>query len=407
MPGVVLLLSLALSVGALEGQAFAEPPPDDDVAAMVDVPATDPVDGADQSLSGYARQYAIDAAQDDTDPPDGSTAIPAAGPDGTADITPEKLAAAEDGLVQIDGGVPVKIGAASDDTTQQPVGTWAVDVLSQTDTAAAGVNGLLMQVTTSDTTPAPARLQVDYTDFKNYFGAQWSDRLQLVRYPECFLTDPDNEECATPEPLDNSADLRADTTTTDTDGNETTDLGATKVEATVDLSTPMDADTATGTTTADATAALDKGSTQSAVYHGSAARAVTAAASSGAGGVLGVTDSGNGAGGSFRATPFPRRAVGTPDRPRAASRTRTPSTPRRSPRGPRRASPSRTTPRRWTARRPPPTRRPPGSARAGPTTPGTSSARTGAAARTRTATTPTTRARKRRPATCAGPPRTR
>ncbi|WP_158711610.1 ricin-type beta-trefoil lectin domain protein [Streptomyces xylophagus] len=304
VPGVVLLLSLALSVGALEGQAFAEPPPDDDVAAMVDVPATDPVDGTDQSLTGYARQYAIDAAQDDTDPPDGSTAIPAAGPDGTADITPEKLAAAEDGLIQVGGGVPVKIGAASDDTTQQPVGTWSVDVLSQTDTTAAGVNGLLMQVTTSDTTPAPARLQVDYTDFKNYFGAQWSDRLQLVRYPECFLTDPNDEACATPEPLDNSADLRADTTTTDADGNETTDLGATKVEATVDLSTPMDADTATGTTSADATAALDKGSVQSAVYHGSAAKAVSAAASSGAGGVLGVTDSGNGAGGSFRATPL-------------------------------------------------------------------------------------------------------
>ncbi|MFF5144071.1 ricin-type beta-trefoil lectin domain protein [Streptomyces sp. NPDC013157] len=303
-PGGVLLLSLALSIGVLDSQAFAEPPPDDDVAAMVDVPATDPVDGADQSLDGYARQYAIDPAENDTEPPDGSTSIPAAGPDGTADITPEKLAAADDGLVQVDGGVPVKIGAVSDDTAEQPTGTWSVNVLDQADTAASGVSGLLMQITTSDDTPAPARVQIDYTAFKNYFGAQWSDRLQLVRYPECFLTQPDNEACATPEPLDNSADLQADTTTTDADGNETTDLGATKVGATLDLSTPMAADTATGTTTADAAAALSKGSVQPAVWHGASARAMAAAASAGAGGVLGTTDTGSGPGGSFRATPL-------------------------------------------------------------------------------------------------------
>ncbi|MER6243117.1 ricin-type beta-trefoil lectin domain protein [Streptomyces griseorubiginosus] len=303
-PGGVLLLSLALSVGVLDGRAVAEPPPTDDIAAMVDVPTTDPVDGADQSPDGYARRYAIDQAQDDTDPPDGSTAIPAAGPDGTADITPEKLAAAPDGLVQVDGGVPVKIGAASDDSAQQPTGTWSVNVLSQADTTAAGVNGLLMQITTSDTTPAPAKVQIDATDFKNYFGAQWSDRLQLVRYPECFLTQPDNEACATPEPLDDSADQLPDATTTDADGNETTDLGASKVEATLDLSTPMAADTATGTTTADAAAALSRGGVQPAVWHGTSAKAVSAAASAGSGGVLGVGDSGSGGGGSFRATPL-------------------------------------------------------------------------------------------------------
>ncbi|WP_345041593.1 RHS repeat-associated core domain-containing protein [Streptomyces sannanensis] len=81
--------------------------------------------------------------------------------------------------------------------------------------AGAGVDGVLVGVARDDGTAAPGRasVQLDYTAFRDAYGADWSSRLRLVQLPSCALTQPDKASCRVPEPLPTHNDSKAGTLT--------------------------------------------------------------------------------------------------------------------------------------------------------------------------------------------------
>ena len=163
------------------------------------------VAGAGRDVSvpvGVGAARAADASQ--TDGP-GVTAVdrqalPRAA---SADVTTNGAAVSA-------GGLPVSVTAlaAAD-----------ADVLSQRTAARGAVVPSRVRVTVADEgvvrragvagvvftlgVPQSARgskvkLRVDYSSFANAFGAGYGERLRLVRYPECMLTDPGLRACHNP-----------------------------------------------------------------------------------------------------------------------------------------------------------------------------------------------------------------
>ncbi|MEU0939830.1 RHS repeat-associated core domain-containing protein [Embleya sp. NPDC005971] len=74
-----------------------------------------------------------------------------------------------------------------------------------------GVDGVLVSVRRTDggTNTGRVTVGVDYTAFKDAFGADWSSRLTLVAMPECALTTPDRPECRVRTPVADSRNDRA------------------------------------------------------------------------------------------------------------------------------------------------------------------------------------------------------
>ncbi|MEU9858677.1 hypothetical protein AB0E19_36035, partial [Streptomyces sp. NPDC047974] len=98
-------------------------------------------------------------------------------------------------------------------------GTRAVDVAvrvaGREAARRAGVEGLLLSLGRTDTAAGrektDARVQVDYSAFRDAYGGDWAARLRLVRLPSCALTTPDKAECRTQTPLDTVNDTRTGT----------------------------------------------------------------------------------------------------------------------------------------------------------------------------------------------------
>ncbi|WP_424643041.1 RHS repeat domain-containing protein [Embleya sp. AB8] len=67
----------------------------------------------------------------------------------------------------------------------------------------AGVDGVLITLRPTDTAGTSGRVTVgvDYTAFKDAFGADWSSRLRLVAMPECALNTPDIAACRVKTPV--------------------------------------------------------------------------------------------------------------------------------------------------------------------------------------------------------------
>jgi RHS repeat-associated protein len=96
----------------------------------------------------------------------------------------------EPGVVEVDlsafgaraGDLPVSLAAAPSPARQAPDRV-RVEVLDRQQTAAYGVDGLLLRLRRSDGGAAAGRveLSVDYRDFQYAYGADWSSRLRLVR----------------------------------------------------------------------------------------------------------------------------------------------------------------------------------------------------------------------------------
>ncbi|WP_455354058.1 RHS repeat-associated core domain-containing protein [Streptomyces sp. SYSU K217416] len=75
----------------------------------------------------------------------------------------------------------------------------------------AGVNGLLFTaapVTGGQAKPATGsvELELDYSAFKDAYGADWGSRLKLVQLPACALTTPDKAQCRTRTQLPSTND---------------------------------------------------------------------------------------------------------------------------------------------------------------------------------------------------------
>ncbi|MFD1830390.1 polymorphic toxin-type HINT domain-containing protein [Streptomyces desertarenae] len=174
-------------------------------------------------------------------------------PGGTADVA---LDTAGGELVPA-GDLPVSLGRATptgtEPTPPEPSGVWNVELESRTTTETAGVDGAVITVTPPDTGATPVDVALDYSRFEDLYGTEWATRLKLEQLPECFLTTPELEECTTPVEVPSTNDPSTDT-----------------VRATIDPAT---------------------------------ARAPGLSTQSGGGPVvLAATDSGEGAGGTYRAT---------------------------------------------------------------------------------------------------------
>ncbi|MEU7389836.1 RHS repeat domain-containing protein [Streptomyces tanashiensis] len=280
-------LGAATLVALLPAQALAQPPDPD--AGTVSVPREtlaleglpDPrfVTGADRDANLSRLGVPTPATQ--TAPPSGTTTKPA----GAGDVVTFGASAqqasfavpaadADPAPPQQVGTLPVKIGQAEGATP--PTGTWRVDIAAPTSAVSDGVEGSVLTVSAPSTGSVPVKVQVEYGAYQNLNGADWSSRLRLVQFPECYATTPDVEECQQYTELETVNDARTKTIT-----------------ATVD--------TAADGTTVPAVASTTPQATGSGVMQ---AAWVQPAAASGDKAVIGAVDSGASESGSFKATPL-------------------------------------------------------------------------------------------------------
>ena len=172
--------------------------------------------------------------------------------------------------------LPVSLGQAPDQAA--PTGTWGVQVYDRAAAVSQGVDGAVVKVQAPATGSVPISVELDYTEFKNLYGADWASRLRFVQFPECYLTTPDVEACQEYEELETVNDTKTQSIT-----------------ATVDTA-------ADGTVTpASANIASSNGSSVAQATYRTSATSVAAVGDTA---VIGAVDSGGGAGGTFRATPL-------------------------------------------------------------------------------------------------------
>ncbi|WP_406177937.1 ricin-type beta-trefoil lectin domain protein [Streptomyces sp. NBC_00996] len=285
---------MALTVGTLSG-AYAVPPPGDDRTGvdLVDLPVAEEASGED---GGSLADMTTGDTQPETVYEPTKTTEPTAA---TATETVSSLTAGETVPV---GTLPVEVGAPATATATEATaleGDWQATVVDDTTLAGRDINGLVFQVDPPDTATGDAVVALDYTQFAELYGADWADRLQITKYPECFLTTPDTAGCSDPTEVDTKNVVEP--TLDDVTGDGVLD-GVRRVEATIDVAELTDS-TAGGTV--NPATATGKGVVTDGVYHtsktGTSVR--TASVQSGSS-VLVATSSGSGAKGDFSATPL-------------------------------------------------------------------------------------------------------
>ncbi|MFB6833393.1 polymorphic toxin-type HINT domain-containing protein [Streptomyces hydrogenans] len=299
------VLGAALLIGLLPAQSFALPPdPATIETGRETLETTDPLEletlPEDKPLEGETFEKDLESLKVDvptnleqapagtaTPPPAetgsisfGSATSPASF---TTTTTQTATAAADGDLTQVPN-LPVKLGQAAGQP--MPTGTWQATVVDRASEISKGVEGLtkigaLVTVQAPATGSVPISVGLDYGTFQNVYGADWSSRLRLVQFPECYLTTPLEEACQAFEELET-----------------VNDTATHSITATVDTA-------ADGTAApASATGAPTSGSgVMQAAYTTAAASAVTPVAT-GDKAVIGAVDSGSGPGGSFKATPL-------------------------------------------------------------------------------------------------------
>ncbi|WP_285101486.1 polymorphic toxin-type HINT domain-containing protein [Promicromonospora sp. MEB111] len=173
------------------------------------------------------------------------------------------------------GGLDLKIGAPAPTAgTPEASSEVHVEVADQAAAIGAGISGVLLDVTDTSAEAPPASgvrqvdVQVDYDEFTDLAGADWSGRLGIVRIPECHATTPDLEECS-PTPVESTNDVEAGTVTA------TLDLAAAGTSAAAGVTAEKSADSTKSAAVETQASALAAG--------GGDTFAVTAGTSSGAG----------------------------------------------------------------------------------------------------------------------------
>ncbi|MFG3716615.1 polymorphic toxin-type HINT domain-containing protein [Streptomyces massasporeus] len=279
----------ALLLGLLPTQALALPPDPatEEVGreslTLEELERDEPVPGSE--FSRHLSTLKADVPEDLLAAPTG-TITPPSNQTGTVTFgsapTPASMrtaaANAEPAALNPVGSLPVSLGQAPDQPA--PTGTWQVTIPDRTSTVAQGVEGSLLLVQAPDTGSVPVSVKLDYAKFKNLYGADWASRLSFVMFPDCYWTTPDDEACQTYEELETTNDTAAKSLTA------TVDPAA---DATV---TPAVAPSSRTGSSGVMQASLRRTST------------VTPAAAAGSTAVVGVVDSGNSGGGTFKATPL-------------------------------------------------------------------------------------------------------
>lgn len=198
-----IALSVLLVASLLPTQAWAGPPGN---RSGVQLPDLQPDLKAKLDKVAAAKLEGWDGKA--AEPPPGYEPIkvnpPAAGSAPVA-LTPST----GDQLVQA-GALPVSIGKASptagNPTPQAPSGTWSVAVEARTITEAADVDGAIITVTPPAGSSTPVDVQLDYKQFRDLYGTEWSTRLALKQLPQCFLTTPTLPECSVAKDIPSAND---------------------------------------------------------------------------------------------------------------------------------------------------------------------------------------------------------
>ena len=285
----VPVTAAALLLGLLPTQALALPPDPatEEVGreslTLEELERDEPVPGGDFSrhlstLKADVPEDLLAAPTGTVNPPSNQTGTVTFGSAPTPASVRTAATTAEPTALNPVGSLPVSLGQAPDQPA--PTGTWQVTIPDRTSSVAQGVEGSLLLVQAPDNGSVPVSVKLDYAKFKNLYGADWASRLSFVMFPDCYWTTPDDEACQTYEELET-----------------TNDTAAKSLTATVDPA-------ADGTVTPAATPSTRTGS--SGVMPASYRRASTVipAAAAGSTAVVGVVDSGNSGGGTFKATPL-------------------------------------------------------------------------------------------------------
>ncbi|MET8262184.1 RHS repeat domain-containing protein [Micromonospora sp. NPDC005553] len=124
------------------------------------------------------------------------------------------LTASETGGPVRAGTLPVRIARPAATSRGASAGRVRVEVLDQTASSRAGVQGLLLRVGGAGTAASGnADVTVDYRSFATAYGADWASRLRLVSMPACALTTPQKKQCLGTTSLKSRNDLRSGTVT--------------------------------------------------------------------------------------------------------------------------------------------------------------------------------------------------
>ncbi|MFE9439628.1 polymorphic toxin-type HINT domain-containing protein [Streptomyces sp. NPDC006602] len=230
-----------------------------------------------ESLRADVPQDLLAAPTNTTTTPVGTGSVVFGSTTTTASV--RTAATVEQAALSPAGTLPVSLGQAPDKPA--PTGTWQVTIPDRTTPTGQGVDGAVLVVEAPSTGSVPVSVKLDYSKFESLYGADWASRLRFVQFPDCYLTMPDDEACQTYEELET-----------------TNDTASRSLTATVDPATEA------AVTPASATPASPR---NSGVIQASFRRstAATPAATAGSGtAVVGAVDSGNGGGGTFKATPL-------------------------------------------------------------------------------------------------------
>lgn len=201
---------------AVTGMTTEERRPETQVTEPV---ATDPV----------TPLPAVAGARVALDDPDRDIVWPAPG-SAIADVSRSARSATAEGLVQA-GELPIWVGsadaAAATDVlarsgavapSSADAGEVAVEVIGQGQAERAGIEGLLLRLTTPAAAArvalaSAATVRVDYSGFAHASGGDWASRLRLIELPACALTTPARAECRTSTPLPSTNDVSDQTVT--------------------------------------------------------------------------------------------------------------------------------------------------------------------------------------------------
>ncbi|MFG3142191.1 RHS repeat-associated core domain-containing protein [Streptomyces sp. NPDC048211] len=106
------------------------------------------------------------------------------------------------------GALPVRIAPAHD-RSARPTTPVRVALAPRSAATEAGVTGLVGSVRTTGAGPrSGVRVTLDYREFADAYGGDWSSRLRLVQLPACALTTPDKASCRVRTPLLSTNDAK-------------------------------------------------------------------------------------------------------------------------------------------------------------------------------------------------------
>ncbi len=106
------------------------------------------------------------------------------------------LSGSATGLTRAPGGLPVRVGAGSRAAAGAPVSKVRVELIDRAIAQRSGYD-LLVRLARTDGASVPGSVAVglDYSSFRDAYGADWFRRLRLVSVPACALTTPDRPAC--------------------------------------------------------------------------------------------------------------------------------------------------------------------------------------------------------------------